>query len=172
MRRKDLKGKSFGNLIALEPGPRNNCNQIQWTCKCVCGNTCLVTVGNLNNRYNKSCGCKRSEGIRKCLRLRPYEALYRMLKRHASWPVKLTYKQFVGFTNIKQCHYCAANIVWKEYCERSRMAYNLDRKDNTKGYTQDNVVVCCKRCNIGKSQYFNYEEWQQIGRLISSWTKD
>ena len=39
--------------------------------------------------------------------------------------------------------------------------YCLDRHDNTKGYTEDNVSPCCKICNQAKGQlthveYFNW----------------
>ena len=50
-------------------------------------------------------------------------------------------------------------------CVRST-AYNLDRKDSIKGYTKENCVVCCKRCNRAKSNLFSYEEWLEIGKFI------
>jgi hypothetical protein len=38
-------------------------------------------------------------------------------------------------------------------------AYQLDRKDNALGYSVDNCVVCCHRCNDAKSNGYDYEEW-------------
>lgn len=60
------------------------------------------------------------------------------------------------FTKIKVCHYCWDEIVWKEHDARR---YNLDRKDNRQGYSAENCVVCCSRCNMGKSNMFSYDEW-------------
>lgn len=42
----------------------------------------------------------------------------------------------------------------------------LDRKDNDIGYTLDNVVPCCTRCNTIKSDYWSYEEMVEIGKLF------
>lgn len=38
----------------------------------------------------------------------------------------------------------------------------LDRRDNLKGYTQDNVVPACKRCNTVKSMYLTYDEMMTV----------
>lgn len=40
----------------------------------------------------------------------------------------------------------------------------LDRKDNEKGYVKDNIVLCCSRCNLIKSNFFNEEEMLLIGK--------
>lgn len=45
-------------------------------------------------------------------------------------------------------------------------AYYLDRKNNDRGYEKGNLVVCCTRCNRGKSDQFSYEEWVEIGKTI------
>jgi hypothetical protein len=41
------------------------------------------------------------------------------------------------------CNYCGVDVSeQKGYC--------LDRFDNNKGYTNENIVVCCKICNYAK----------------------
>ena len=35
--------------------------------------------------------------------------------------------------------------------------YNLDRKDNSIGYSKNNCVVCCSTCNYIKGDKFTYE---------------
>ncbi len=45
------------------------------------------------------------------------------------------------------------NCFWKNpcsYCGEAIETVGLDRVDNARGYTRDNVVACCRRCNIWK----------------------
>jgi len=63
----------------------------------------------------------------------------------------------------KKCHYCDSepnNIYhYKNKHSKYDFLYNgLDRIDSNKGYTIDNVVPCCKRCNIAKSS-MKYKEF-------------
>lgn len=51
----------------------------------------------------------------------------------------LTLEQFSGFWG-KPCHYCGDAID----------TIGLDRVDSSLGYTVDNVVPCCRTCNIAK----------------------
>lgn len=74
------------------------------------------------------------------------------------------------FTTNKNCHYCGADIFWAEYNTNTNGSnYNLDRKDNAIGYSKENCVACCGRCNESKSNHFTYEQFVQIGDLIRSW---
>jgi hypothetical protein len=58
------------------------------------------------------------------------------------------------------------------YDSRGRStAYNLDRKDATKGYFRDNCVACCARCNRSKSNTFSFEEWVEVGKAIKRFRK-
>lgn len=50
-------------------------------------------------------------------------------------------------------------------------ASNLDRKDNSRGYDIDNVVVCCGRCNYAKGSHFTHDEWKKIGIVIKGFKK-
>jgi hypothetical protein len=58
-------------------------------------------------------------------------------------------------TNV--CHYCD-NIV--------NTGLALDRKDNNKDYTIDNVVVCCNRCNTLKRDLLSYEEMLKLVTML------
>lgn len=78
-------------------------------------------------------------------------------------PIEISFKDFLEYTKIKECHYCGDRIDWQPY-RTSKSAYIntkyfLDRKDSSKGYNKDNIVVCCTRCNRGKANYFSYDEW-------------
>ena len=149
-----------------------------WECLCDCGNTTNVPIGNLHGNHRRnttSCGCRRAEiweTVSEITRKRPYESLYTSFLYVCRKPGKETdiaYEDFLKLTEIHHCHYCDNPIVWAEYSPRtSSQAYYLDRKNNSRGYTKDNVVVCCTRCNRGKSDQFSYEEWVEIGKLIKA----
>lgn len=57
---KDLTGKQFGRLTAVErmpPHGKNSC--YMWVCKCECGGTAIVRGSDLTNGHTMSCGCYR-----------------------------------------------------------------------------------------------------------------
>ena len=68
----------------------------------------------------------------------------------------------LDFTKINNCHYCGDDILWVKHTGTGQHRYNLDRKDSNKGYSKDNCVVCCKKCNYMKGSEFSYEEFKEI----------
>lgn len=57
---KDLTGRQFGRLTALEPLPPHGKNTaLMWACKCECGGTAIVRGTDLVNGHTMSCGCYR-----------------------------------------------------------------------------------------------------------------
>jgi ribosomal protein L40E len=104
-------------------------------------------------------------------RLRPYESHYKTLiyeAQRGGHKNELSFEDFLEFIQIKSCHYCDKEIPWIEYAERkhSRPGYFLDRKDNLNGYTKNNVVVCCSKCNQIKSNEFTYDEFIRLIKFI------
>lgn len=56
IRRKNIKGKRFGRLVAISSRIRED-NRIVWLCQCDCGRTIETVTANLLNGNIKSCGC-------------------------------------------------------------------------------------------------------------------
>lgn len=53
----NLIGKTFGKLLVIERYGSNKRNQVQWVCKCECGNKTICTTNSLNSGKVSSCGC-------------------------------------------------------------------------------------------------------------------
>jgi 5-methylcytosine-specific restriction endonuclease McrA len=88
--------------------------------------------------------------MHQAIRLRPFEALYNILRSRCSLSgrVLMSFEDFLTFTKIDACHYCGKPISWAMHINhRKRCGYNLDRKDNSLGYQKENCVVCCGVCN-------------------------
>ena len=62
---KDLTGQKFNRLTVLGLGERNSSGQIQWKCRCDCGNIVFATTTYLKTGHTKSCGCLNRENASK-----------------------------------------------------------------------------------------------------------
>jgi len=61
---------------------------------------------------------------------------YQHRDRH-EFPGVPTIEQYEAIEMMRQdCYYCSAPS-----------SHGLDRRDNTKGHSKDNVVPCCEKCN-------------------------
>ena len=138
----------------------------RYKCRCVCGVIRKVFSTSLMSGESKSCGCLHLG------RKRPYESLHATLRGRAKrcgHSFSITYQEFVGFTKIKACHYCDTLIEWFEYGRNIRS--NLDRKDNHRGYSFLNCVVCCGSCNRTKGDRFTYEEFMLLAPILKAITQ-
>ena len=158
----------FGRLTVVSfSGLSGNAPTAYWTCICQCGSMRNIIGTSLSSGKSKSCGCLSRE--RSSLGCDPYEAIYRNLKRGAvnrGHEVTLTFPQYLSFIGLP-CHYCEYDLIWHERIasKYGRNAnHNLDRKDNSIGYSLDNCVPCCWICNEMKSSHISYEEMLVIGR--------
>jgi hypothetical protein len=159
-RHTDLSGKVFGRWKVLSKVPKDHAKYNKhalYLCQCSCGSSLrIVSAISLRSKHSKSCGCLQIEAVSK----RPFESLYNRIRTHnPSVGVSLTYKEYLKLTNICFCHYCKAEVNWKS------TAYNLDRKDNSLGYSKKNCVVCCGSCNRTKGDRFTYEEFMLIAKV-------
>lgn len=152
-------GTRFGRYTAirfLQRAERVHPRNI-WLLRCDCGTERSMST----NQALKSTGCTHCADHRrmKCFK-RPYEAAFNVLQHNArnrGIAFSLTYDDFIKLVSTGMCHYCWMALEWVKHGKHCR--YQLDRKDNDLGYTSENVVPCCKRCNYSKSNQFTYEEW-------------
>jgi hypothetical protein len=60
-----------------------------------------------------------------------------------------------------RCHYCDGVL--------NETGSGLDRVDNTKGYSVDNVVPCCKNCNVMKNSFLTYDEMLVVMKALKEY---
>lgn len=156
---KNLRGKRFGRLLVLEPLEERKHNRIVWKCLCDCGNEAYATSTGLLEGNNKSCGCLRNEGRPRWLEEgeASFNALYHNYKMGAvkrGLEFSLTKDDF-KFLTSEECYLCGTKpkSIIKTKNNNGAYLYNgIDRIDNTKGYTIENSMPCCKDCNFRKGK--------------------
>jgi len=103
--------------------------------------------------------------------------IYSALKdgaRKRSIPIKFTVEEFVKWWSSKDgcCYYCGRTInkiqeTLDSVNGRARRM-TIDRADNNKPYTTQNIRLACYRCNSIKGDYFTEDEMLQIGHIINA----
>lgn len=69
----------------------------------------------------------------------------------------LTEAQYVEL-NRKPCHYCGGPLPPK--------GRGLDRLDNARGYSIDNIVPCCTACNRMRGDHLTYDEMVAVSKAL------
>lgn len=134
--------------------------------KCDCGNFTEAVLNNVIFGKTGSCGCFKTEYISRTKR-KPIEDLVltvvmdSMTSKKRNKIVTLT-KEDLKYLVFSPCHYCGntGSNTFKNKDGRSIKYNGVDRVDNNRGYEKDNVVPCCKFCNIAKS-VMSYDEFKQ-----------
>lgn len=85
-----------------------------------------------------------------------------MNARRRGLEVTLTEELFQNWyaSQPKACCYCG--VPECELASRKNTGLTIDRKDNSIGYTLNNVCIACFRCNNMKSDFFTHEAWSRI----------
>ena len=176
--RVDYTGRRFGGKLVLSYLRHTKHGDSIWLARCDCGNV-LETCGQVLRKQTPFCRKCNPGFAGKRHRVggklkRPFESRYMSWTKDAKHPVEIAYEEYVELAKTNpECHYCGVIINWNLHIhskgDKNTQSSNLDRKDCGKGYTLENVVVCCPRCNWAKSNRFTYQEWKQVGNLIRSW---
>ena len=80
--------------------------------------------------------------------------------------INLSFDDFLFLAEIGVCAYCNKRVAWSEY---SQGPYNLDRKDNSRGYEIGNVLICCFECNNRKGKHWDSDEFMIICDVIKAY---
>ena len=186
-RRSELPGQRFGKLTVRAPGPVTGVvRRTFWLCDCDCGTKDhSVRESVLLSKKSLSCGCLKGQRMSshtpevsalldrwstsKVWRFYQYSAAAKR-RNHC---FELSHTQFEIITS-KDCFYCGepprnvARVSRGSKYRNSEFKYNgIDRVDNTKGYTYDNSVPCCKQCNFAKRNLSQEDFLGWVERLYS-----
>lgn len=102
----DLTGMRFGRLTVVERHGTNNSGKPTWICQCDCGNTAIVSSGELRGGNTKSCGCLRRESESKAV----FRDLSGLRFGH------LVVIERAGSTNAKKA-------IWKCQCDCGNISF-------------------------------------------------
>jgi len=153
-----LLGKRFGRLVVTEQMPGRYYRNLIWKCQCDCGEVITAPTSKLTCGTKKSCGCLSRETGR-ISGLKRYKggpdmkkhkfSSYRRSARERGLSFELSFNQFIDLIE-RECRYC-----------KNPPLNGVDRFDNLIGYTQENCVPCCSKCNYAKRDmdFNDFKEW-------------
>lgn len=183
----DLAGLQYGLWTILGNGRIINKNR-KVPVLCKCGTEKEIYLQTILKGQSTSCGRSSAKQasyrlIKKpiVITLRQGEAAANALlssykgvakQRKISWEIS----NHTFFTLTKSnCYYCGAKPANKKktgYKTGSYTYNGIDRKDNSLGYVNYNVVACCKRCNVAKNDMSiaEFKKWAlKISKKAKKW---
>ena len=176
---KDETGNKFGKLTAIKIAGYTKSNAVKWLCKCDCGKETIVRGQYLRDGNTKSCGCSRNDAAIKrrlvfgLASIRQSIIRYKNSAKKRGYEYTLTEEQFKEITQ-QDCYYCGAkpSNIHKSPIGNGDYIYNgIDRVDNNKGYTIENIVPCCGICNQAKHKLTLQEFKDWIKKVYSNMEK-
>lgn len=173
--RKDLTGQIFGRWTVKEIGKtvgEGRKSKGTWRCVCECGNEAEVYTSNLTAGFSRSCGCLQKDWMQwnrpalKHGKARSAEfgmwngAKYRAKCKGIAFDLSVTDIEIPDLCPLLGIPLvCGVNSIPLE------SSPTLDRIDNTKGYTKDNVWVISRKANTIKSTA-TYQELEMIAQKL------
>lgn len=181
----DITGQKFGYLTALTYTKGNFKGSLEikgkWNCLCDCGNYYDVPPKNLRNGNTKSCGCKtgylgslrsRKNNIGE-IRIWVWTSIIDQAKKR-NIPVSIQ-KEDIWNQFLKQDRKCALTGVELKFSQwisnRKETTASLDRIDNTKGYSINNIQWIHKDINWMKGR-FPQNKFIYLTNLVSNHSKN
>lgn len=177
----DLTGHRFGRLVAIRKLKQHFNGNYIWEFNCDCGNVVEVKAGDVKSGNTLSCGCLKKDSTisrnilfkRKPNNASNKNTLFNHYRNHAKnrrLTFSLTKDEFIILAE-SACFYCGetpqrgfrANKHSGEW-----QSGGIDRIDSAKGYSIDNVVPCCKQCNIMKLNYTQEQFYRKVEQIYNN----
>jgi hypothetical protein len=178
MKRIDLVGKKFDRLTVISLHDTNN-GIARWSCICVCGNTSIVSYGNLKDKHVRSCGCLSKEGNQSKHRdsFTRFYRIWSSMKMRCINKNRDSYKYYGGkgikicerwfeYMNFKNDMYDSYLMHIKEYGEKNT---SLDRMGNNSNYCKENCRWATLREQANNKRNSLFIEYNGERKTLSQW---
>ena len=168
-------GDKFNRLTAISFDHTGKHHRRYFLFRCDCGNEKILQAANVSSGNTKSCGCLSMETKKSKLLPENRGVINQIIlgyKRHAAgrgYSFDLTYDDVTEIIS-KNCYYCGvspSNIKITKNCKDGFKYNGIDRIDSGKNYTKDNVVSCCRLCNLAKRDLSISEFRDWVLRLVA-----
>lgn len=174
----DLVGQKFWKLTVVGRAGVDKNRRVLWECLCECGGSRVVPTRYLQRGSRRDCGCGDRErykqwGKDRCKDERP-QVVNKILdtyKRNAA-SKNITFalsNEDFELLILSKCFYCGAEPSNSKSLRDFTLMWNgIDRKNNSEGYTDSNVVSCCSDCNFMKNSRDFDEFLNKVRRIYEN----
>lgn len=176
----NLIGRKFGRLSVIDIVEIDNTRNRNhtWKTMCDCGVEKITNSYCLKYEKTKSCGCfQKEQFLKKCNIYTKNIALNALVYEYKTGAKKrnlvcdLTHEEFETLF-AQKCYYCNSEPFCVKKSNKHSIIYNgVDRVNNNDGYTINNVVSCCKYCNVAKHDT-TFEDFLSWVKRLSDTLKD
>ena len=108
-------------------------------------------------------------------------SLFHTIRRNArirGIELNLSKEEFIDWWKRQEqiCSYCDIPVSRLSIVDRKKklsQRLSIDRLDNSKGYSIENITLSCLQCNFIKSNLFSFAEMREIGQrfIKPKWNK-
>ena len=160
-------GFTFGSWTVIRNDVKRS-DRRRYEIQCICGRTVFIKKSQVKNNHEcRECRSQRfdDDAFSRCLRAHEYH--YQSGAESRNYEYNLSTEIFSKLVE-QNCVYCdgpPSVAPLKKYPDI--LFSGIDRKDNSKGYIDTNVVSCCIICNRAKmdKSYEEFMDW--ISRLVA-----
>lgn len=171
-------GKRFGKLVVI--GTEKKSRYHYFSCWCDCGNKSMPTASSVLAETSKSCGCTHGVNSKPRSDIKPngesaFNYMFLTYKRNArlrEYSFDIEREEFRNLVK-QECFYCGCpplnEVKYKKKVNNADpfRSNGLDRVNSSLGYSLDNVVPCCKHCNVAKASMSQAEFLDLISRIYN-----
>jgi hypothetical protein len=167
--REELTGRKFGRLTVLSDTGRRKSRRPIWLCKCECGESVEVLSKYLLAGDTRSCGCLKKEPSHNNATVGVVTGSYfyhvRNNAERRGVPFEITPEEASAqwYEQDGRCAFTGVELVIVQNFRdhRGRQTASLDRIDNGRGYTADNIQWVHKDINMmrGRLDPESFVEW-------------
>lgn len=152
---KDWTNFTRENLTFIKKHKTYKSGQAVWLAQCACG----AFIYTVPSNGAKSCGCiSKAKCKILCSELGKKGRKYTKIESAARQVYQrykdgdLDYKSFYELSQ-KNCHYCNISPQNRHVYQNTEYIYNgLDRINSNLDHSKNNVVPCCRECNLSKRE--------------------